>query len=574
MNPAQCNICEKAAAKFHCNNCGDALCPQCKVHHLKSKGTKHHKIVPYAEKLNPKYITDLLCPKHQTHAPKFWCKTCSVPICDSCVVTNEHKGHEFSDITAILSEKRDEMLAEMKMLRDVTVEEWEEVLKTAQGITTDFLGSIDELEKELVSRAKEMHREVEAILSQSQNTLQQMKTAGLAKLRRQEKNLEDQLHQLKGDVEQYENQLRDADPNTLIQFKQSTGLRTEKKKPPALETLSAPVLTKGQNDSKAMQNIFGELSTGAILQKSREFDEKYPSCHSGSKSDRASDSDKTLVPSSHLIPNPSVQFKFEVQNGCPHIACLDKGLAWVHTFIAPLPSKRMNKRTKLQLVNRDGSVKDTISTDFSIKDMAVTSDGDLLLTDYKNKCIKSVSQQKTISTLFTTSWTPCGLCCLHNDNIVVEFRGECKVIMYNRDGKIRQTLDHIKLRCPRKVAVNRVNQDIYICDRENIAFDSAGKVIAVGADDQLKYEYTGQSDSKFTPEDMCTDQMGHILITDYNNHRVHMLDRGGRFMQYVLTEQQGLYRPTTIDVDREGYLWVGEEVNVIKGSVKVAKYLQ
>ena len=118
MNPAQCNICEAAAAKFNCNTCGDALCATCKVHHLKSKGTKHHKVVPYAEKLNPKYLAELLCPKHKTHSPKFWCNTCDIPICDSCIISPEHKGHEFSDITATLSEKRDTMLTEMKTLRD------------------------------------------------------------------------------------------------------------------------------------------------------------------------------------------------------------------------------------------------------------------------------------------------------------------------------------------------------------------------------------------------------------------------------------------------------------------------
>ena len=68
--------------------------------------------------------------------------------------------------------------------------------------------------------------------------------------------------------------------------------------------------------------------------------------------------------------------------------------------------------------------------------------------------------------------------------------------------------------------------------------------------------------------------MGHVLITNINNHGVHILHQKGHFIQYVLTLQQGLHNPVTIDVDREGHMWVGELVASIEGHVKVAKYLQ
>ena len=227
------------------------------------------------------------------------------------------------------------------------------------------------------------------------------------------------------------------------------------------------------------------------------------------------------------------------------------------------------KDKRLQLVDREGSVKDTINTDFAFNDMTVTSYGDLLLTDRDNRCIRCVSKQKTIHTLFRTSWKPSCLGCSHNNDIVVAFSNESKVAVYGRNGQIRRTLDHIKFRYPQSVAVNKVNQDIRICDLEEGYFDSPGKLIAVGADGQLQYEYTGQGDSKFNPVDVCTDQMGHVLIIDYNNHQVHVLDQEGRFIQYLLTSQQGLKRRYTIDVDREGYVWVGHS-----RLVTVTRYLK
>ena len=97
-----------------------------------------------------------------------------------------------------------------------------------------------------------------------------------------------------------------------------------------------------------------------------------------------------------------------------------------------------------------------------------------------------------------------------------------------------------------------------------------GKLIAVRTDGQPRYEYSGQCDKKLSLSNVCTDQVGHVLITDVDNSRVHILDQEGQFIQYILTSQQGLSKPITIDVDMEGYIWVGEYVDFYKGRVKVA----
>ena len=358
MNPAQCNICEAAAAKFNCNTCGDALCATCKVHHLKSKGTRNHKVVSYAEKLNPKYLAALLCPKHQIHGPKFWCSTCDLPICDSCIISPEHEGHKFSDITVTLSERRDAMLAEMKTLRDQTVGEWEAVLKQAKIMTSDYQSRIDSISKELVARAKEMHKQVDNILSASQQTLQQMKVLGLTKLQQQEKYLEDRLHQMKEDVERYENQLRDADPNAVLQFQQGQGQSTNKIKPAVLETQSPPFFTKGEIDNNAIQNMFGQLTAQVFPKRSGGFMKPYHNPQTTILTNTGKTAGAHLAGSDakrSLVPNPSIQHQFDVGHFYPRIACVEGGQAWVQTG-----------DQKLQLVDRDGSVRDTINTDFSI----------------------------------------------------------------------------------------------------------------------------------------------------------------------------------------------------------------
>ena len=115
--------------------------------------------------------------------------------------------------------------------------------------------------------------------------------------------------------------------------------------------------------------------------------------------------------------------------------------------------------------------------------------------------------------------------------------------------------------------MNRATNDLYICDHEKGIFSSKGKIIAVSADQQLRYEYCGQGDEPFTPVNLCADQIGRLLITDVTNHRIHILDQKGQFIQYIFTKEQVNF-PEPIDVDGDGYVWVGQDKLVM-----VARYL-
>ena len=434
--------------------------------------------------------------------------------------------------------------------------------------------------KELVARAREMHKEVDNILTTSQKTLHKIKVSGLAKLQQQEKHLEDTINRMKQDVERYENQLRDADPNAFLEFEQDPGQNKDKTKSPTLETPPSPIFTKKQMDANAMQDIFGQLSAQVIPQNSAETQQNSGQVSKMSKKNSEKPVSpqlaigKTAIPppgeqaasSVTLIPYASVQSRFTTSNPDPHITCVGQGLAWVKTGLT------LGIWSKLQLVDRSGTVRDTIRTNFNIYDVAVTSDGDLLLADNRGHCIKSVSRERETSTLFRTGGHPDGLCCLHNNDIVVACGNTREVIVYSRIGRMKQTLDHIKFSYPIDVNVNKVNQDIYVCDKAGSLLDFSGKVIAVGADYQLRYEYTGQGDNSFSPTEVCTDHLGYVLITDHKNHQIHILDQEGHFIQYVLTSQQGLASPFTIDVDNEGYMWVGEWINLFNGCVKVVRY--
>ena len=129
--------------------------------------------------------------------------------------------------------------------------EWEKVLTEAQEITSDFISDIDEVDKELDERERELHQRVNIILSDSRKTLQEMKASKLSILHDQEKYISEKVKKMKDDVRRCEDQLKDGDQNALLQYEKGTIQCNEE--PPSLKTASVPSFTKGQNDSKTMQ---------------------------------------------------------------------------------------------------------------------------------------------------------------------------------------------------------------------------------------------------------------------------------------------------------------------------------
>ena len=217
-------------------------------------------------------------------------------------------------------------------------------------------------------------------------------------------------------------------------------------------------------------------------------------------------------------------------------------------------------------MDRHGAVKDTIHTDFDFSDMTLSPQGGILLTDMDNRCIKPISgNKKKVKTLFKLQWLPYHLYCLRSGDIAVTFREDGRVVIYRASGEVIKQLDKKLFRWPRWVAQSKVNSDLYISDY------NACKVVALDKDYRVRYEYTGQREGgSYWPRGLCTDNAGHVLITDYENSTVHILDRDGQFQQFLLTGEQGMTAPWNIDVDSEGNAWVAETGD----HLKVVKYLQ
>ena len=571
--PVTC-LCDNPA-EYHCNTCGDTLCSNCKTIHEKSKGTHGHSVVPYGEKLRPEHLSSLSCPDHKGKDCTFWCEKCGKATCMDCV-TSTHSAHKMIKLETVLIEKTSMLQKELADLESNELRRWKDLEAEAKQVRADYIQKVNGVDKQLDKQAKEFHAKVDKIFKAGKQQLQDIKNTNLVVLVIQEETVSDRVEKVKQEIKECEDKLRNGSVETLLQYKEEH----EGKKPTLPKILSAkpPIFTPRQINSLSLAEMFGKLTNTAGEQKhenktepqnipkfakkgktsplqgaTRKQDESdrnsEKSIHPGNQNISQQVMIPTLLPR-QLVLTPSVKSRFSTMfvSGNQSIAYVGSGLAWMKT-----------KFNRLQLMDQRGSVKDAFITEFDSNHVVVSPQGELLLSDYTNSCIRSISPDKVVKTLFTTPWTPMGLCCLHNGDIAVTFHDEGRVVIYSRSGTIVQELEKKLFKKPYRVAQNKVNNDLYISDQ------GSNKVVALDASYHVRYEYKGTS-----LWDMCTDSAGRILITDYKD-RVHILDKDSGFLQYLLTwEDDWANNPVGIDVDSEGNAWVVE----YRGQVKVVKYLQ
>ena len=120
------------------------------------------------------------------------------------------------------------------------------------------------------------------------------------------------------------------------------------------------------------------------------------------------------------------------------------------------------------------------------------------------------------------------------------------------------------------VCVSELN-DVIVVD-VCVSDANADTVIVVDKTGRVRFRYDGtpaRTKKSFAPRYIVTDALSQIIVSDYNNNCLHILDQNGQFLRCV--DDCGLEEPVGLSVTSEGRLWVG---SFNSGEIKVIEYLQ
>ncbi|XP_075770718.1 E3 ubiquitin-protein ligase TRIM56-like [Pelodiscus sinensis] len=180
-----CTVCSDAqkivTATARCLDCKDFLCQSCNQGHCCSRLTLHHRVVKLEEFLAGGYdaemrlLQELCCQDHQQEALRFFCDTCSTPICRDCRML-DHFQHKVVSMANAVQRERPSVEQLIQSLegtvtciseQEKAVEETIDKLKTSgENIKERITKYVDDLISYVLAQKEAVLGELSAFLTQ------------------------------------------------------------------------------------------------------------------------------------------------------------------------------------------------------------------------------------------------------------------------------------------------------------------------------------------------------------------------------------------------------------------------
>lgn len=411
----------------------------------------------------------------------------------------------------------------------------------------------EEAGKLISKQSDDWHKEIDKIVDQLKTELEKTKDEGVNLLKLQKSEIEQTLSKIDAVIQSNEEILDSNDVGSAINYKS----QYEKFcKLPSPVDFSMASFTPTEINPQSLFEQFGVLS--------RETSDR-----SISLTDVSRGLDQLL------------------RNEPEEIACLCTGFTFLYGIAYQSNDKVWvrggyadKKITYLKFydINESREIKsislDTIPS--SSIDVALTKSGALIYSCSLTKTVNICRGDDESETLIRLEdWSPRGICVTSSGDMLITLTQKNKSKMVRYSGTIKKQT--IQFDDRGKPIEDTDSFHLYITENKNNDICVAGKIMVMSFNETgtLKFRYTAPKNptkwnQAFCPKGIATDRYCHILIADTDNKCVHILDKDGKFLQYI---DCGMRKPWGLCTDSRGFLLVADSKKK-SGEIVKFKYLK
>ncbi|XP_062621609.1 tripartite motif-containing protein 3-like [Saccostrea cucullata] len=548
QNIPLCDLCQTAALQSHCELCHVNLCLLCVGKHLSDSSKRHH-VVPYKLKTStPKYPK---CPNHNQKHCELYCEKCDIPVCSTCISSGKHKRHDLSDIVQLLRLKINDLQESLKELEKDICPKYEEIKLHLKSEKVNLEKHYKQLTTAVTKQGEDWHREINIIVNKQKSEIDEMKTKHVAALHKHEKEIERIAFDVKQSILDLRKILETNDVSLTSAYKSRNA---EFRRLPPKVNVTLPSFSPHQIKTEQLHQMFGSLSALSITTEEHGYTMKTPEAVS-------------CPPVKPLLDEPELITTINT----------DYGQMCSVTMLSDEEIWTCGKENIMKLFNLQGELLKSIQTKSGKIpcDIAVTRSGNLVYTDSDRRTVNRVKNEHIKKVIKLQGWRPYHVCSTSSGDLlvtmdsdedkqskVVRYSGstEKQTIQFDSEGKPLYSSGYFKYMCENR------NLDICVADCE------AQAVVVVNQAGTPRFKYTGHpsttKEEEFYPHGITTDSQSQILIADYYNKSVHIIDPDGQFLRFI--DNCDLEHPWSLCVDTRDNLFVAENMSC---KVKKIKYV-
>nr|XP_022312384.1 tripartite motif-containing protein 2-like [Crassostrea virginica] len=484
------------------------------------------------------------------------CLRCNEPACFECEISGPHKKHEVQKVTQTHENIKQNIKTDTVEIKDKIIPEYQrknaEIEKSMSKTKTQF----DEIKTESEKLRKLWHQEVDNIFNKIDSMSQSNREENLNVLQEYHIKLKKVISEMNETVKQNEKLLKTNKISAVNKYKSK--LQVYRDCPENIDS-QMPTLCSKTDKGKELRIKIGEFS--AILKQS-------PQTSLQADISRMTKTIGELKDQARVIATISTDDKNVLD-----VACVGDAEAWI-----------CGNNRNITRIDIHGIVKYTVRTKGppeldELDGIALTREGELIFCNDNSNTVKILRHGRS-ETLITTTQDGvlCSLYCTISGDILIHMREFIDKVTGYVNKIIRYQGQTLKQEIYKDGEDNLIFMDgfnsLFMSENKNrdicVSDTNAHTVVVMKETGRVKFRYDGRPARRkeaFYPRGIVTDAWSQIIVADYKNKCVHILDQNGQFLRCV--DDCEPENPHGLSVDNEGRLWVGCQ----SGKIKVIQYL-